>query len=216
MNSVDSFFQRTQLLTGEAGLEKLKVSRVTVVGLGGVGSHAAEALCRCGVGHISIVDPDRVEESNINRQLPALSSTIGQYKTEVMASRMLQINPDLDLDCFTCAYNEENSSTILGAGCDYLIDAIDSLPDKIHLIETCLSRDIPIISSMGTANRLNPLMLTIAGSPQCLQYFHALCFISLIHHRYKNIYFRWREQHFSFFFHRQQQAFQAQGKTNTG
>jgi tRNA A37 threonylcarbamoyladenosine dehydratase len=75
---------------------------------------------------------------------------------------MLQINPDLDLDCFTCAYNEENSSTILGAGCDYLIDAIDSLPDKIHLIETCLSRDIPIISSMGTANRLNPLMLTIA------------------------------------------------------
>jgi tRNA A37 threonylcarbamoyladenosine dehydratase len=162
MNSVDSFFQRTQLLTGKAGLEKLKVSRVTVVGLGGVGSHAAEALCRCGVGHISIVDPDRVEESNINRQLPALSSTIGQYKTEVMASRMLQINPDLDLDCFTCAYNEENSSTILGAGCDYIIDAIDSLPDKIHLIETCLSRDIPIISSMGTANRLNPLMLTIA------------------------------------------------------
>ena len=112
MNSVDSFFQRTQLLTGEAGLEKLKVSRVTVVGLGGVGSHAAEALCRCGVGHISIVDPDRVEESNINRQLPALSSTIGQYKTEVMASRMLQINPIWTWIALP-APTIENSSTIL-------------------------------------------------------------------------------------------------------
>jgi tRNA A37 threonylcarbamoyladenosine dehydratase len=121
MNSVDSFFQRTQLLTGEAGLEKLKVSRVTVVGLGGVGSHAAEALCRCGVGHISIVDPDRVEESNINRQLPALSSTIGQYKTEVMASRMLQINPDLDLDCFTCAYHHVTTDTCKTIKVEYFV-----------------------------------------------------------------------------------------------
>lgn len=162
MNSMDSFFYKIQLLTGKTGLEKLKAARITVVGLGGVGSHAAEALCRCGVGHITLVDPDQVEESNINRQLPALSSTLGQYKTEVMASRMLQINPDLDLDYFTCPYNEGNSSTILGADCDYLIDAIDSLQDKIHLIKTCLNQDIPIISSMGTANRVNPLLLKIA------------------------------------------------------
>ncbi|NLO20543.1 MAG: tRNA threonylcarbamoyladenosine dehydratase [Syntrophomonadaceae bacterium] len=159
---MDRYFQKTQLLTGKAGLEKLKASRVTVLGLGGVGSHAAEALCRCGVGHITIVDPDRVEESNINRQLPALSSTLGQYKTEVMAARMLQINPDLTLNYFTCPYNEENSSIITGGNCDYLIDAIDSFQDKIHLIKTCLNQDIPIISSMGTANRINPLLLKIA------------------------------------------------------
>lgn len=162
MNSRDSFFHKTGLLTGEAGLEKLKASQVAVVGLGGVGSHAAEALCRCGVGRITIIDPDRVEESNINRQLPALNNTIGQYKAEVMAQRMLEINPDLKLNYLTCPYNEGNSSIISQSNYDYVVDAIDSFQDKIHLIKTCLNLEIPIISSMGTANRINPLLLKIA------------------------------------------------------
>ncbi len=162
MNRNDSYFQRTQLLVGKDGMEKLKHSRITVVGVGGVGSHAAEALCRCGVGSITIIDPDRIEDSNINRQIPALSSTIGRYKTEVMAERMQQINPLLQINHYPDRYNSENSAMIDRETCDYVIDAIDSLPDKIHLIKTCLEQKIPIISSMGTANRVNPMLLKIA------------------------------------------------------
>lgn len=162
MNRTDSYFQSTRLLLGRAGMEKLQQSRIAVVGLGGVGSHAAEALCRCGIGSISMIDFDRVEASNINRQLPALSSTLGRYKTEVMAERMKQINPDLDINCFTCRYGQENSFLINRESCDYVVDAIDSIKDKIHLIKTCLEQEIPIISSMGTANRIDPSLLKIA------------------------------------------------------
>ncbi len=162
MNSNDSYFQRTQLLLGKAGMDILKQSQITVVGVGGVGSYAAEALCRCGVGKITIIDPDRIEDSNINRQIPALSSTIGRYKTEVMARRLQQINPSLQIKQYPSSYNSENTSIIGGKACNYVIDAIDSFKDKIHLIKTCLAQEIPIISSMGTANRLNPMMFKIA------------------------------------------------------
>ncbi|KUG03549.1 csdl (ec-ygdl) protein of the hesa/moeb/thif family, part of the csda-e-l sulfur transfer pathway [hydrocarbon metagenome] len=162
MDRNDSYFHRTQLLVGEAGMEILNHSRITIIGVGGVGSHAVEALCRCGVGNITIVDPDRIEESNINRQIPALSTTIGRFKTEVMAERMQQINPFLQIHHYPASYTAENSAMIAQGTCDYVIDAIDSLKDKIHLIKTCLEQDIPIISSMGTANRINPQMLKIA------------------------------------------------------
>lgn len=162
MNSNDSYFQRTQLLLGKAGMDILQQSQITVVGVGGVGSYAAEALCRCGVGKITIIDPDRIENSNINRQIPALSSTIGRYKTEVMAQRLQQINPSLQIKQYPSSYNSENASIIGGETCNFVIDAIDSLKDKIHLIKTCLEQEIPIISSMGTANRLNPMMFKIA------------------------------------------------------
>jgi len=158
----DLIFHRTRLLTGLTGWEKLKNSRVAIIGLGGVGSYAAESIARCGVGHITIVDPDKIEPSNINRQLPALNSTVGRYKTDVVAERLLDINPELDLHKFCCSYNIQNSKMILNQHLDYVIDAIDSLPDKVHLIKTCISQKIPLISSMGTANRVNPSKLQIA------------------------------------------------------
>ncbi len=162
MDKNDSYFHRTQLLVGEEGMERLNNSRIIIVGVGGVGSHAVEALCRCGVGNITIIDPDRIEDSNINRQIPALISTIGRYKTEVMAERMQQINPFLRISHYPSSYTSENSSMIGQGTCDYVIDAIDSIKDKIHLIKTCLDKEIPIISSMGTANRINPQKLKIA------------------------------------------------------
>ncbi|MDD3888758.1 MAG: tRNA threonylcarbamoyladenosine dehydratase [Syntrophomonadaceae bacterium] len=158
----DTFFQRTELLVGTEGLEKLKNSWIAIVGLGGVGSYAAEAIARCGVGHITIIDPDRIEPTNLNRQLPALVSTLGQFKVEVISRRMLDINPTLELESLNCAYNAENSHLLLERNLDFVIDAIDALNDKIHLINNCVENGIPIISSMGTANRINPLKLTIA------------------------------------------------------
>lgn len=158
----DTFFQRTELLVGEEGLDKLQNSSVAIIGLGGVGSYAAEAIARCGIGHITIIDPDRIEPSNLNRQLPALVSTLGQFKVDVISRRMLDINPALELEGFNCAYNAENSHLLLERNLDFVIDAIDSLRDKIHLIKNCVENGIPIISSMGTANRTNPLKLTIA------------------------------------------------------
>jgi len=158
----DGYLARTQALIGKTGTDRLKNCSIAVIGLGGVGSYAVEAVARCGVGHITIVDPDRIEKSNLNRQLPALNSTIGHYKTEIIAKRLLDINPALQIDKFTCAYNSENCADILYKKHNYVIDAIDSLPDKVHLIKSCLQKKIPIISSMGTANRINPLMLHLA------------------------------------------------------
>ncbi len=162
MESNNTYFHRTQLLVGEAGMVRLNQTRITIVGVGGVGSHAVEALCRSGVGHITIIDPDLIEDSNINRQIQALSSTIGRYKTEVMVERMQQINPFIQINQYPSSYTSEHSSMITQGSCDYVIDAIDSLKDKIHLIKTCLEQEIPIISSMGTANRINPQLLKIA------------------------------------------------------
>lgn len=155
-------FRRTEALLGSAGLKKLQNSSVAVIGLGGVGSYAAEAVARSGVGKVIIVDHDRIETSNINRQLPALHSTVGQYKTDVLAARLQDINPLLEIQKYTCSYNSDSSERILSDNLDYVIDAIDSLSDKIHLIKSCLQRKIPIISSMGAALRLDPGMLKIA------------------------------------------------------
>lgn len=158
----DQYFRRVSILLGQEKLDKLKNTSIAVIGLGGVGSHALEAIARCGVGEITLMDPDRVEESNINRQLPAMSSTIGEYKTDVMEKRLYDINPHLLIHKLTSAYTPDNSSFIIDNDYDYVIDAIDSFQDKIHLIKTCLDNHVPIISSMGTANRVNPLLLTIA------------------------------------------------------
>lgn len=155
-------FRRTEALLGSAGLNKLNDSSLAVIGLGGVGSYAAEALARSGVGNMIIVDSDRIEASNINRQLPALHSTLGKYKTEVVAARLLDINPSLTVHKRTVTYNSQTSEEILSGKLDYAIDAIDSLPDKIHLIKSCLKYNIPVISAMGAARRLNPLLLRVA------------------------------------------------------
>ena len=155
-------FQRTELLIGQEAIKILRDSCMVVIGLGGVGSYAAEAIARCGVGRIILCDPDRVEASNINRQLVALNSTRGELKTEVMSQRLRDINPGLQLKEYPFSYTGESSAEILSEEIHFVLDAIDSLPDKIHLIKTCLHRKIPVISSMGTANRLDPLLLTIA------------------------------------------------------
>lgn len=155
-------FCRTAALLGNEGLRKLQQSAVAIIGLGGVGSYAVEAIARCGVGTIIIVDADRIEASNINRQLPALHSTLGQYKTDVVAARLQDINPLIKIYKYTCRYNHQTSNQILSAKLDYVIDAIDSLPDKVHLIKSCLQKNIPIISSMGAARRLDPSMLKVA------------------------------------------------------
>lgn len=153
---------RTAALLGDRGIRKLQQSSVAVIGLGGVGSYAVEAIARCGVGTIIIVDADRIEASNINRQLPALHSTLGQYKTDVVAARLQDINPSLKICKHTCRYNHQTSNQILTEKLDYVIDAIDSLPDKVHLIKSCLDKNIPLVSSMGAALRLDPGMLRVA------------------------------------------------------
>lgn len=155
-------FRRTEALLGSTGLKKLQESSIAVIGLGGVGSYAAEAMARCGVETMVLVDQDRIEASNINRQLPALHSTLGKYKTDVVAARLLDINPSLIIDKHTGIYNSQSSEEILSKKLNYVIDAIDSLPDKVHLIKSCLEKNIPVISSMGAARRLNPLLLRVA------------------------------------------------------
>ncbi|MDD3878952.1 MAG: tRNA threonylcarbamoyladenosine dehydratase [Syntrophomonas sp.] len=166
----ERIFHRTELLIGQEAMRMLRDSCMVVIGLGGVGSYAAEAIARSGVGRIILCDPDRVEASNINRQLAALNSTLGELKTEVIGARLRDINPLLQLSKYPNRYCEESSTEILGQEIHFVLDAIDTLPDKIHLIKTCLYRKIPVISSMGTANRLAPLRLTIAdikGSSIC-------------------------------------------------
>ncbi|HHW62062.1 MAG TPA: tRNA threonylcarbamoyladenosine dehydratase [Syntrophomonadaceae bacterium] len=147
---------RTRALLGDQAMEKLQRSRVAVIGLGGVGSYAAEALVRCGVGNMLLVDPDRIEASNLNRQLPALQSTIGLYKVDVLQQRFRDIAPGVQVEVLRMVYNKANSHHILGESLDYVVDAIDSLPEKVHLMESCLNRNLAIVSAMGAANRLDP------------------------------------------------------------
>lgn len=156
------FLQRTHLLVGDSGIQRLQEASIAVIGLGGVGSYAAEGLARSGIGHLTLVDRDRVDESNINRQLPALYSTIGRYKCEVMGERIRDINHQIDLRILTMEYSENTSADILDRHYDFVVDAIDSLPDKIYLIKSCLELGLPVISSMGAANRLDPLKFQIA------------------------------------------------------
>lgn len=146
-------FERTQNLIGRDSLEKLKGKSIIVFGIGGVGSFACEALARCGIGKITLVDGDVVAKSNINRQLIALSSTLGKPKVSVMAERIRDINPDCQITEFNMFYNSENDIDL--SEYDYIIDAIDTVTSKIVLICRANSLNIPIISCMGTGNKLD-------------------------------------------------------------
>ncbi len=160
-------WQRTRLLLGDRAMDKLQQAHFLVVGLGGVGSYAAEAVTRAGVGRITIADSDRIEQSNLNRQLPALHSTLGEYKTQVMAARMRDINPSLNLTLYTLRFHPETSYQLFAhQDYDYVLDAIDSLPEKIHLIETCIKQEIALISCMGAANRIDSRQLAVADISQ--------------------------------------------------
>lgn len=156
-----NFKTRTGLIIGDEGLEKLKNSNVIVFGVGGVGSFAAEAIARAGVGNLTIVDFDDVDITNINRQLPALHSTVGKYKVEVMKERILDINPDINIKAVRNVYNKDTSEEILTEDYDYVIDAIDMVTSKIHLIETCKSKGLEIVSSMGMGNKLDPTKIVV-------------------------------------------------------
>lgn len=147
---MEDWKQRTRLLLGEEKSERLRQAHVLVVGVGGVGAYAAEMLCRVGVGRLTLVDADTVQPTNINRQLPALHSTLGQPKVEVLAARFRDINPEVELTVLPVFLKDENIPQLLDAArYDFVVDAIDTLAPKCHLITEALRRRIKIVSSMG-------------------------------------------------------------------
>jgi tRNA A37 threonylcarbamoyladenosine dehydratase len=159
---IPQWMSRTQLLLGDEQMKNLIHSHVLVVGLGGVGGICAEMIARSGVGRMTIIDADVVEASNRNRQLPALISTNGRRKAEVLAERLMDINPDLQLTIINEFLNRENRETLLGdIKYDYAIDCIDTLTPKVHFIKHCLDRGIPIVSSMGAGSKVDPGQIKI-------------------------------------------------------
>lgn len=153
-------FERTIGLIGEEKVNILKNSSVAVFGVGGVGSFCAEALARAGVGQITLIDSDVVSKSNINRQLYALNSTVGQYKVDIAKERISEINPSAEVTVHKIFYDKENLIDL--SGFHYVVDAIDTVTSKILLIENCKNQNIPVISSMGTGNKLDPTKFQVA------------------------------------------------------
>lgn len=154
---------RTALLLGTEGMRRLAASHVLVVGLGGVGAYAAEEIARAGVGRMTLVDADVVSLSNLNRQLPALHSTLGKPKAEVMAARLRDINPDLEIEVRNCFVRDEETEALLDAAhYDFVVDAIDTLSPKTFLIYHALQRHLPIVSSMGAGAKVDPSRIRIA------------------------------------------------------
>ena len=151
-----NIFSRAELLLGEEALHKLRSARVALFGIGGVGSFAAEALARGGVGHITLVDGDTVSITNINRQLIALHSTVGKEKTAVMAERIADISPETEVETYPVVYGAENRDLLDFSTYDYVIDAIDTVTSKLILIEEAKKAGVPVISCMGTGNKFHP------------------------------------------------------------
>ena len=150
---------RTRLLIGQQGIDLLKNARAAVLGLGGVGGNAAEALCRAGVGHLLLVDNDEVDETNLNRQLLATRDMVGRSKCEAALARLQSINPQADLQTAQQFYLPENSDFLYDFRPDIVIDAIDTVTAKLHLAEQCHNRGILLYASMGTGNRMDPSQL---------------------------------------------------------
>lgn len=155
------WMQRTRLLLGDAGMDKLHNAHVLIVGLGGVGSYAAEAICRAGVGQMTIVDGDVVDSTNRNRQLQALATTHGMSKAKLMEERLLAINPYVNLNVIAEFQTPEMVVELLQQPFDYVVDAIDSISPKIHLIKTALEKGRKVVSSMGAGGKLDPTQLKV-------------------------------------------------------
>ena len=155
-------FHRTALLIGRENIELLKNRRVAIFGIGGVGGHTAEALCRCGVGRIDVFDGDVVDITNINRQLIATSKTIGSNKVDVMRERLLEINPDIIVGAFKLFYLPETADDVDLSVYDYIVDAVDTMAAKVELVMRATSLAVPIICSMGAANKLDPTAFEVA------------------------------------------------------
>ena len=158
----ESWSSRTEILLGAEGVEKLKNATVAVFGIGGVGGHAVEALARSGVGNLELVDHDTVSLSNINRQMVALHSTIGKYKVDVMKDRILDINPDANVVGHKCFYLPETAGQFDFSKYDYVVDCIDTVTGKLQLIEAAKTAGVPVISSMGAGNKLDPTGFQVA------------------------------------------------------
>ena len=150
------------MLIGKENLDKLKNSKIAVFGIGGVGGYACEALARSGIGSFLLVDSDTVSETNINRQIIATVKTVGRPKTEVMKERMLEINPDVNVEIRDCFFLPENADSFELGGFDYIIDAVDTLTAKLAIIEKAKSVDVPVISAMGAGNKLDPSAFRVA------------------------------------------------------
>ena len=149
-------FSRTELLVGKEAIEKLQNSKVAIFGLGGVGSFVMEGLVRAGIGHFVLIDDDKICLTNLNRQIIATRKTIGKYKVDVAKERILEINPNAEVETFQEFYMPGSESNILTKDLDYVVDCIDTVTAKIELIQNCKKLDIPIISAMGTGNKLDP------------------------------------------------------------
>ena len=155
-------FSRTELLLGKEGMERLKNARVAVFGVGGVGGYVCEALVRSGVGSFDLIDDDKVCLTNLNRQIIATRSTVGKYKVDVMKERMLDINPDVQVETYKCFFLPENADNFPFAEYDYVVDAVDTVTAKIELVMKCQSMGVPIISSMGAGNKLDASAFQVA------------------------------------------------------
>lgn len=165
-----AWLQRTELLLGKERLAQLQRAHVLIVGLGGVGAYAAESLCRAGIGELTLVDADTVEETNRNRQLLALTSTVGQPKTEVLAERLQLINPDVKLHLIHEFLRDERTIEVLQqADYDYVVDAIDSLSPKVFLIYHAMQRKLRVVSAMGAGGKMDPSQVQVADISKTYQ-----------------------------------------------
>lgn len=161
LHSDAPIWERTRIIVGDAGVERLRAARVLLAGLGGVGSFAAEALARAGVGHLTLADFDLVSASNLNRQLVALRSTLGRKKIEVMGARIRDINPACELILLDRFLHSDGMADLLSPGFHFVADAIDSLSSKVALLAACLEAGIPIASSMGAGGRMDPTRIRV-------------------------------------------------------
>ena len=155
-------FSRTELLFGKEAMDKLAGSKVAVFGIGGVGGYVCEALVRSGVGAFDLIDDDKVCLTNLNRQIIATRSTVGKYKTDVMRDRMLDINPNVEVEVHKCFFLPENADDFPWDSYDYVVDAVDTVTAKIALVMKCKEKNIPIISSMGAGNKLDASQFKVA------------------------------------------------------
>lgn len=159
---MDNQFSRTELVYGEGTIEKLSGKRVAVFGIGGVGGYVCEALVRSGVQAFDLIDSDKISLTNINRQIIALHSTVGRSKTEVMKERMLDINPDVDVRIHNKFFLPDNADEFPFGEYDYVVDAVDTVAAKLEIITRCQAMGVPVISSMGAGNKLDPSRFRIA------------------------------------------------------
>ena len=159
---MDEKFSRTEMLIGNEGIEKLNDAKVAVFGIGGVGSFVCEGLARSGIGNFVLVDFDKVDESNINRQLIATVKTVGRYKVDLMKERILEINPNANVEVYNEFYMADSETDIITEDLSYAVDCVDTIMAKVAIICKCDALDVPVISSMGTGNKLDPTMFEVA------------------------------------------------------